>query len=178
MYNSFVDIVLKDISDVSCFLPQSILIGAVLTIIYCVIVFGIMNINKKQKSCIHALSVFFLLTYVIIILEIAIFSREPGSRNGICMRLFGTWGDNEQMQAYVIENILLFIPFGFLFPLAFNRLRRRYTILTALVMSVFIEVVQLIAKCGFCQLDDVVMNVLGSGVGLSVYIIMNRITYK
>ena len=46
--------------------------------------------------------------------------KEPGSRTGVAdMVLWSNWGMTLQMHAYFIENIVLFIPFGLLFPLGF-----------------------------------------------------------
>lgn len=61
--------------------------------------------------------------YFVMIFIITIFEREPGSRTGISLTLFETLGGPHD-NAYVIENILLFIPFGFLVPKMWKCLRR------------------------------------------------------
>ena len=43
-----------------------------------------------------------------------IFSREPGSRVGVSLIPGETWTREWQGRAYVIENVLLYIPFGML----------------------------------------------------------------
>lgn len=111
-------------------------------------------------------------------------SREPGSRQGIDITLFQTWGVTPQEHAFVIENILLFVPFGVLFPLAVagskngdgravDRLSK-CTVLFGFLCSVCIETVQLITERGYCQLDDVVMNTLGSLAGYIIFLIIKK----
>lgn len=89
-----------------------------------------------------------------------------------------------QEHAFVIENILLFVPFGVLFPLAVagskngdgravDRLSK-CTVLFGFLCSVCIEKVQLITERGYCQLDDVVMNTLGSLAGYIIFLIIKK----
>lgn len=51
-----------------------------------------------------------LVIYIVVVLMTVFFSRELGSREGIDMRILGTWGITMQDHAWVIENVLLFIP--------------------------------------------------------------------
>ena len=54
-----------------------------------------------------------LVMYVAVLLAITYFSRESGSRSGMMdLELFSTWGINNRNNAYVVENVLLFIPYG------------------------------------------------------------------
>lgn len=55
-------------------------------------------------------------------------------------------------------NILFFIPYGLLFPWKDNWKR---VFVTALVLSVFIELSQFIFNLGWCEVDDVNSNTLG-----------------
>lgn len=113
---------------------------------------------------------FFCIVYSIVILNLTFFSREPGSRTGVTIELFQTWGETASSHAYFIENILLFIPFGLLFPHAFASLRKlRFCMLEGFLFSVFLESMQFITGRGYCQLDDVLTNTLGAGIGWGCY---------
>ena len=61
-----------------------------------------------------------------------------------------------------IQNILFFIPYGLLFPWKDNWKR---VFVTALVLSVFIELSQFIFNLGWCEVDDVISNTLGAMIG-------------
>ena len=77
----------------------------------------------------------------------------------------GTWGTTMQDHAWVIENIFLFLHFGFLFPVWLPKKKTAWTIPVGFLCSVAIEYCQLRTGRGFCQLDDVIMNTLGAGIG-------------
>lgn len=113
------------------------------------------------------------IVYVYVLLNMVFFSREPGSRTGVNMQLLGTWGDTPKARGYVIENVILFLPFGVLFPCAIPLLRRIWCCVpTACLCSIALEGLQFATQRGYCQLDDVVMNTAGAATGWLLYRIM------
>ena len=107
--------------------------------------------------------------YLVILAMQTFFSREPGSRTGIDLALFSTWGRTAQAHAYVVENVILFIPFGILFPSVFPYFRTAVRCVgCGFLASVLIETAQLVTSRGHCQVDDVVMNTLGAWIGYLV----------
>lgn len=76
--------------------------------------------------------------YIVVVLMTVFFSRELGSREGIDMRILGTWGITMQDHAWVIENVLLFIPLGLLLPFGFRPEEREL-----LLLSVWCAVLEL-----------------------------------
>ena len=193
-----IDYVVKDVMEVAGYLPIGIICG-----IAAIVVYIICNRLRSRKlssmegaepgsrqhtgltvsvrSYMWNVIVWFLFVVYMVVMFITVFlSREPGSRQGIDMTLFGTWGETPQAHAFVIENILLFVPFGILYPLAVSTTDRKpdlrkkigwekFTVLWGFLISVGIETVQLITERGYCQLDDVVMNTLGALVGYVVF---------
>lgn len=70
----------------------------------------------------------------------------------------------------------MFIPFGFLFPLADYRFRDwRLCVGGGCVFSMCLELVQLVTQRGFCQLDDVITNTVGTLVGWVSYRMIKRL---
>ena len=93
--------------------------------------------------------------YILIILWITLFSREPMTTR-IFRGLFweiemGYWNN-------IIQNILLFIPLGFL-------IGGKRGIIAGVLLSIGIELVQYIAVLGYCELDDVLNNTTGTAIG-------------
>jgi len=82
------------------------------------------------------------------------------------------YGKTESIQN--INNILVFIPFGLLFP----QKQLRLLILTALVFSSTIEIVQFAGNLGWCEIDDVICNTLGSVLGWFLWIGIKRMKEK
>ena len=108
-------------------------------------------------------------------LSITLFSREPGSRTGVDVKLFETWGNQRLPDRYFVENILLFLPFGVLLPAAVPSLRKGWCcVYAAFSTSMMLETVQLLTERGYCQLDDVVTNTLGAAIGYLVFALVRK----
>lgn len=123
------------------------------------------RLNLWLKNAGHFLGSNLFVIYLWMLVMIVFFCREPGSRIGTDFRFMGTWGTTMQDHAWVIENIFLFLPFGFLFPVWLPKKKTAWTILVGFLCSVAIEYCQLRTGRGFCQLDDVIMNTLGAVIG-------------
>lgn len=70
-------------------------------------------------------------------------------------------------------NITMFIPLGFLLPRVFPKLHTliRVLLATALIITA-VEIIQLFTLVGSCDIDDLILNVLGSALG---YLLHKRI---
>ena len=67
-------------------------------------------------------------------------------------------------------NVAAFIPFGFFLPCLFDRQRRfRRFLLTAAAVIVCIELLQLVTLRGSCDIDDLILNLIGSALGYAVW---------
>ena len=69
----------------------------------------------------------------------------------------------------VVGNIAWFVPFGFLLPLIWERLKAYYTIPLGFCLSLVIELGQLISGKGMFEIDDLVLNTLGASAGYLAY---------
>ena len=104
--------------------------------------------GRKSRKILVAL-------YILIILWITLFSRRP-MESRIFRGLFweiemGYWNN-------IIQNILLFIPLGFL-------LGGKRGVIAGLLLSIGIELTQYIFRLGYCELDDVLNNTIGAAIG-------------
>ena len=152
--------------------PISYLFPAIIITMAGVLVF---KIYKKGKGRIRFSCILFII-YIEILMQTAFFSREPGSRQQIDLNLFGTWGQTAIAHAYFIENIIMFIPFGLLAPMVFERMRKvRFCVFIGFLCSCGIELSQLITQRGYCQLDDVVTNTVGMLVGWGIWKLLSSV---
>lgn len=157
-----INIITRDIKEPVSYIPFGILTGIAAVLL----LFIICRIVKKPLTYQRLFYSFLLFIYGTVLCIQTFFSREPGSRKGIDFVLFSTWGTGWQAHAYVIENVIMFLPLGILFPMVVKQIssiRRIFWI--SLILSVGIELLQLVTSTGYCQVDDVVMNVLGSCLG-------------
>ena len=140
--------------------PVSYLIPAAIVATFIMLFYRVCTKKKMRISCI------LLIIYGEVLFQTAFLSREPGSRKGIDIDLFATWGNTSIAHAYFIENILMFIPFGVLVPIVFPRMQKlQWCLLAGFLCSCGIELLQLITQRGYCQLDDVVTNTVGTLLG-------------
>lgn len=121
----------------------------------------------------HYILLFIFCIYCFITISITFISREPGSRDSVDLMLFSTFSKDIYNNVYPIENILLFIPMGFLLPLIWKRFYNFYLCIAAgLVISSSIEGAQYITKRGFLQTDDILTNVCGTMIGYTIAYLM------
>jgi len=76
-------------------------------------------------------------------------------------------------------NILVFIPFGVLFPLV-SRIGRKWYLflLVSLAFILGIEVFQLFTGCGAFDVDDIILNCLGALTGFLIFQVFSIIKRK
>ena len=129
---------------------------------------------KRIKIVLFIISICF-------ILWMTIFTRQSSGVHTIEMRPFWALqdfikGDNDWKQnaLYWIENVLLFVPFGLMFP---NK-DIRFALIVGVIFSIVIEIVQYFACLGLCELDDVICNGLGSLLGNMMFAFARKIIAK
>lgn len=122
-------------------------------------------------------------TYFCMVPFIAFFSREPGSRTTVELHILGTWGSSAMSRAYVIENILFFVPFGLFFADWWHKcICRRSNFIVAVLISactsILLESLQYVTGRGYFQVDDILMNMLGGIIGYLLYVVEMRMHNK
>lgn len=74
---------------------------------------------------------------------------------------------------WYLENILLFMPFGF-FLSAINECRWKKVVLSGFAVSAVIEITQYITARGLTELDDMTANTIGAGIGFLLWKVVTR----
>ena len=111
--------------------------------------------------------------YTIFIVWLTLLKREPQDYRIFRPELFWAirgWIVNPTIESkkeavQYLLNILFFIPYGLLFPWKDNWKR---VFVTALFLSISIELSQFIFNLGWCEVDDVISNTLGAMIGWGV----------
>lgn len=106
-----------------------------------------------------------IILYIVFILTRTIIGREVHP-DPIFQGLF--WELQNRMWHDIILNILLFVPLGFL-------IGGWKGVVVGLAISCGIETIQYFARIGFCELDDILNNTIGSVVGATLNTIILRI---
>lgn len=72
----------------------------------------------------------------------------------------------------LLGNILLFVPVGFLIPKLFKKLRNFFSFFFITLLSILaVELLQLFALLGCCDVDDVILNMTGLTAGYCIWAI-------
>lgn len=122
------------------------------------------------------------LAYCSFLIWLTIISRQPRTGDRIfkwqLLWSYRAWiagenyGKSESIQN--IQNILVFVPFGLLFPVK----RWKPMLTTVLVFSAAIEFIQYVLNLGWCEIDDVICNVLGAALGMWIWLGIRRVKGK
>ena len=79
----------------------------------------------------------------------------------------------------IVGNMVAFMPFGFFLPIISRRSRKWYnTVSFGLIFSLILEALQLIFKVGSFDVDDMLLNTVGAGLGFLVYRTVQRTRVK
>lgn len=128
--------------------------------------------NLQKNKTIKWLFIGAAVLYTLIILYLTVIGRRSYHGSHIQLEPFWSYripGEYKQ----IVLNILLFIPYGGLLYLCFNK--KWPVIVTALGLSVTVEVLQYLLRVGLCEIDDIFHNTLGVIIGMLAVILFKRI---
>lgn len=136
----------------------------------------------NKKRILQTLSTILFVIHTIFVVWMTLLKREPRVRARVfkpeMFWAFRGWinraPDGKQESIQYIQNVLFFIPFGFLFPWK----KWKPVFMTALMTSAIIEATQYIFNLGWCELDDVISNTAGALIGFGCYVIVQKLIYK
>ena len=67
-------------------------------------------------------------------------------------------------------NVIMFIPLGFFLPRVFPALRNFWlTIFATALIIIAVELTQLFTLLGTCDIDDLILNVIGAAIGYGAH---------
>lgn len=95
------------------------------------------------------------------------------------LRFLRVWNDPLYHRAAVVNiigNIVMFIPLGFGLPWANAPLRRFWkTLLVSAGIIILVEITQLITLLGHCDVDDLILNLIGVVIGYALYVLFSKL---
>lgn len=153
---------------------DSMLIYALIGIILCnMFIYIYTLISHKKISLTQRIFIMLFVVYACFMYMITIEKREPGSRNEIHLMLdFGNLkGDYLQIQQaiYCMLNFVFFVPLGIILSVLqkhknfFHRVS--IVLLQSFLVSMIIEVLQLVTRRGYFETTDIVINTAGGFAG-------------
>lgn len=70
----------------------------------------------------------------------------------------------------LLGNIVTFMPLGFLAPFLYARFTWKHALAAGFVLSLAIEILQIVLHAGTFDVDDILLNMLGTLLGYSVFV--------
>ena len=131
----------------------------------------------KKKVRVLDLLLYFIAVCYIVLLLLILFRRVHFYRSFNIIPFKSIYeylaGDDLVVRAFAVSNVLgnivIFIPLGIYLTLFNHLAKRRKIILSVFVFSMLVEVIQYTFKLGIGDIDDVILNVLGGAIGVSIY---------
>lgn len=119
------------------------------------------------KTCLFAL----FGIYCSYLISLTLSGREPGSRSGFANFIpFSCISFENGVPITVMENFILFVPFGFFMPCVWKYFRGFWRILLCgFSASLAIESAQLLTGRGYFDVDDIILNTLGAIIGYVIF---------
>ena len=112
--------------------------------------------------------------YTLVILGETVLLRVPSSGQHFQPQLFWSYRVWNVEKGQIIANILAFVPLGFLA----GCLWKWKGIIAGIVLSMAIELLQLLSQRGLCEFDDILHNTLGTLIGVSRYMLVETAVKK
>lgn len=149
--------------------------------------------NKKHKKILRICSQVIFGVYIILLIYFLFFAESTGRTfegrtyhyNLVLfkeIKRFITYRHSLGITAVVLNlfgNIAAFIPFGMFLPILHPRFRSAiYMLLLTMEFSLAVELLQLVAKVGSFDVDDLLLNTLGGMLGYLAYKILDGIRRK
>lgn len=79
----------------------------------------------------------------------------------------------------IVGNIVAFMPFGFFLSIISRRSRKWYNTVTfGFIFSFILETLQLVSRVGSFDVDDMILNTLGAGMGFLCYKLVQHTRVK
>ena len=72
-----------------------------------------------------------------------------------------------------VKNIVMAVPFGFLFPQSYIE-KYKFTLLIGILLFTLIEFLQVLFRRGIFEIADIIDNIIGCEIGFVVYVLFNR----
>ena len=119
------------------------------------------------------------LCYCFVVLCATIFMRFPGEVPSRIYSLFYSYREawitgSASSWRNIILNFCMFLPFGFLLPLGWEKMQQGWRIfLAGFGFSLLIECLQLVTRRGMFEPDDLLGNTIGALIGYGCFLLMD-----
>ena len=156
-----------------------IIISGIAFAVFCAV--SIFLYKKLKFNKLHCGAAILLSLYIVVLLYFTVTGRYSHEEYGYEIQFFTSYRwffehNGEQVLRQLLINFVMLMPVGFLLPVVIKaKYKYLITMALSLLLTVFIETMQLITKCGSFEVDDIINNFVGAVIGMLIYMLLNKI---
>ena len=126
--------------------------------------------------------------YLVIYIYLTFIYRKPLEQRQLLLRPFWSYEHAFSLEGglhivhlssarQILLNILVYVPAGVMLPAVFYKVRHPYwmTVLACAALTLSTEGFQWLTKLGYCEVDDLINNLMGAMIGILLYDLGTRI---
>ena len=150
--------------------PNTIIMGILVIIFGTMIVLSLISANGKVFIRNSAWCM--LIGYLFLTICATIIYREVSETYRCSFYPFLNYTElYDEMLAQIILNVVMFIPIGFLLGIAVRNTNTLKVLGIGCMLSLTIEIIQLVSRRGVFNIDDIIHNTLGGIIGFSFFVL-------
>ena len=157
-----------------------IILSVIAFAVFCIIT--VMLYKRRRFDRAQCVAAILLSLYIVVLLYFTVIGRY--SHEDYQIHIFYSYRflleqfDFQSMRQFVI-NLFMLVPVGFLLSVIIKG-KAKYVIVfvLCLLLTVFIESMQLLTKCGSFEVDDIISNMIGAVIGILIFALIHWITHQ
>ncbi len=171
----YIDNIIKDLSKQAFYFPRAILLAVPMILAWLFWKDNQGHIREKLAELKRKWWIIIFFIYTSFILVSTVIGRSEENPLGYVTSHIIP-GNNAKIWKMNIENMLMFVPYSFLYLQAFKPERPwRSSLLLIILTTLFIEVCQLLFWLGVFQLSDIIYNTIGGILGIGIWKLWKKI---
>ena len=159
-----------------------IILSVIAFAVFCNVTFILHKRRRFDRTqCVAAI---LLSLYIVVLLYFTVIGRYSHEEYDYQIHIFYSYMflleqfDFQSIRQLAI-NLVMLIPVGFLLSVII-KMKGKYAVVfgLCLLLTVFIESMQLWMKCGSFEIDDMFNNLIGAVIGILIYTLIHRMTHQ
>ena len=156
-----------------------IIISVIAFAVFCAV--SIFLYKKHKFNKLQCGAAILLSLYIVVLLYFTVVGRYSHEEYEYKINFFTSYRwffkyNGEQVLRQLLINLVMIMPVGFLLPVVIKaKYKYLITMALSLLLTVFIETMQLITKCGSFEVDDIINNFIGAVLGMLVYALCSKL---
>lgn len=159
-----------------------IIISLIVFAVFCIVT---VILYKRQRFDIVQLNAAILLSlYIVVLLYFTVVGRYSHEEYEYQIYVLYSYGRflerfDRQSVEQIIINLVMLVPVGFLLSVIIKG-KAKYAIAlgSCVLLTAFVETMQLLIKCGSFEIDDIINNMIGAIIGVLIYALIHWRTHQ